>query len=343
MIRLVRPFAAALLIAAALLVPSCGKRVTLPLGPQPFVPPPTLTQANPLDGVRVPPEALGHRVVAVMIDNYPDARPQSGLRDADIVYEVEAEGGITRYMALYLDTTPGIIGPVRSARLYFVDLARPYNPYYAHAGENADVWAPLDDLKHSGFADVEQILGVQEAFWRDPSRYMPHNLYTSVARIRGAGPHYGWPDKLFEGKEFAFADMPAPADPPDVDLGMWMGYNARFHYDRGTYVRYVKGELQHDRDDMTPYRISDIIVTWMPARVIDSVGDLDMNVFGKFPAFVIRNGHTAKGFWVAPGPDNEPAVEDTNGHPIPLVPGQIYVEILPQGGTLTIGKNTWSH
>ena len=322
---------------------NCGKRFTLPFAPQTPAPAATPSEANPLNGVRVPPEALKHRVVAVMIDNYPDARPQSGLRDADVVYEVEAEGGITRYMALYLDTTPGIIGPVRSARLYFVDLARPYNPYYAHAGENADVWAPLDDLKHTGFADIEQILGVSEAFWRDDSRNMPHNLYTSVAGIRAAGPRYGWPDRSFEGGEFSFGNPPPPADPPDTNITMWMGYNVRFHFDRGTYLRYVKGELQHDRDDMTPYRVADVIITWVPARVIDSVGDLDMNVFGKFPALVMRNGRTAKGFWVAPGPDNEPAVEDEHGQPIHLVPGQIYIEILPQGGTVSIGKNTWSY
>jgi hypothetical protein len=278
-----------------------------------------------------------------MIDNYPDARPQSGLRDADVVYEVEAEGGITRYMALYLDMTPGIIGPVRSARTYFVDLARPYNPYFAHAGENNDVWAPLEDLRRTGFADVEQILGVSEAFWRDDTRFMPHNLYTSVAMIRAAGPNHSWPDRSFEGREFAFNHPPPAIDPPDTNIAMWMNYTVRYHFDHGTYLRYVRGELQHDRDDSTPYRVADVIITWIPARVTDAIGDLDMSVFGKFPALVMRNGHTASALWVAPGPDNEPAVEDGHGHPIQLVPGQIYIEILPQGGIVSIGKNTWSH
>ena len=165
-----------------------------------------------------------------------------------------------------------------------------------------------------------------------------------MARIRGAGPNHGWPDHLFEGRQFAFRGVPgAPADPPDVDINMWMNYNVRFHYAHGAYERYVAGELQHDRDDLTPYRVSDIIVTWIPARVVDAIGDLDMTVFGKFPALVIRNGHTAGALWVAPGPDNEPAVEDAHGHPIRLVAGQIYIEILPQGGSVTIGKNTWSY
>src|SRR4029077_11678317 len=107
-------------------------------------PKPKVLAVDPLDGVLVDPSSLRHRSSAVMIDNYPiDARPQSGLHDAEIVYEVEAEGGITRYMALYLASTPAKIGPVRSARTYFVDLARPYDSLFAHAAENDDVWEPL--------------------------------------------------------------------------------------------------------------------------------------------------------------------------------------------------------
>ena len=72
---------------------------------------------DPLNGTFVDPKSLRHRIAAVMIDNYPfDARPQSGLHDAEIVYEVEAEGGITRYLALYISPPPAKIGPVRSSR-----------------------------------------------------------------------------------------------------------------------------------------------------------------------------------------------------------------------------------
>jgi len=328
--------------AAALVVSGCARhRVVTPPPPSPTATP---FAVSPLDGMAVPPRSIRHRIDAVVVDNYPDARPQSGLRDADVVYEVEAEGGITRYLALFLERSPKIIGPVRSARLYIVDLARPYDPYFAHAGENDDVWGPLADLRSQGFADMEQILGVPEAFWRDDSRYMPHNLYTSIARMRAAGPQHGWPDRPFEGRQFAYAKAPpAAADPRDVTLTFWNDYHVSYHWVGGAYRRLVEGVVQHDREDATPYRVSDIVVTWMPAEVIDQLGDLRMTVYGKFPALAIRNGHTALGYWVGAGPDTLPALENGHGESIALAPGQIYIEIMPQGSSVSIGKNTWTH
>jgi hypothetical protein len=173
--------------ALVLAIAGCTRHQAPPTPPPSPVPTPTPKPlaVDPLNGVLVDPQSLNHRVAAVMIDNYPtDARPQSGLHDAEIVYEVEAEGGVTRYLALYLSAAPSKIGPVRSARTYFVELARPYDALYAHAGGNDDVWGPLKLLREGGFADMEEIVGTPEAFWRDSTREMPHNLYTSVAKLR---------------------------------------------------------------------------------------------------------------------------------------------------------------
>ena len=299
---------------------------------------------NPLNGLLVLPRSLSHRVAAVMIDNYPvDARPQSGLRLADIVYEVEAEGGITRYMALYLANMPDEIGPVRSARLYFVDLARPYDPFYAHAGENDDVWTPLRQLRAQGFADMEQILGTPEAFWREDSREMPHNLYTSIKRIRSTAKRYGFPDRPFNQRFFAFAKLPLARTAVDPSFVFWNGYTVQYHYARGIYTRVIDGVVQHDREDPRPYRVADVIATWIPAKVIDSVGDLDMQVYGTFPAVLLRGGKTIAGKWIEAGPTALPQLFDLSGRPLALVPGQIYIEILPQGGRLVSGKNVWSY
>src|SRR5579872_5334595 len=186
--RIYRFAAWAVMAALALGAASCAKHAapTAPSPPLTAVPTPTPVYSL-LNGVQIARGSDHHRIAAVMIDNYPyDARPQSGLHDADIVYEVEAEGGITRYMALFLEKTPAKIGPVRSARLYFVDLARPYDAYFAHAGETDDVWEPLKELRAGGFADMEEIQIAEEAFWRDDTREMPHNLYTSIARVRAS-------------------------------------------------------------------------------------------------------------------------------------------------------------
>jgi hypothetical protein len=303
---------------------------------------------SPLNGEIVPAASTKHRPIAVMVDNYPyQARPQSGLRQADVIYEVEAEGGITRYMALFLENAPPKIGPVRSARLYFVNLAQPYAPLFAHAGENDDVWEPLAELRADGFADMEEIVGVPEAFWRDDTREMPHNLYTSVARLRSAAPNHGWPDAPFGQSIFAFAKPWAPlADPvnaPGVTFHFWLNYTVHYLYDDGLYLRSIRGVIQHDLGDATPYRVADIVAVWIPARVMDSLGDLHMDVFGDFPAVAIRDGQAISCRWVQTDAASLPRVLTSDGQPVTMQPGQIYIEVLPQGGSVTVGKQTWTY
>jgi hypothetical protein len=298
---------------------------------------------DPLNGTLVDPQSLRHRIAAVMIDNYPyDARPQSGLRDAEIVYEVEAEGGITRYLALYLSPTPAKIGPVRSARTYFVNLIRPYNALFAHAGENDDVWEPLALLRADGFADMEQIVGTPEAFWRDSARDMPHNLYTSVAKLRAAAPNHGWPDAPYRQSGFAF-DHPGQPEVGAATVRFWMHYEVDYRRFGSAFERSISGEVQHDLDDPRPYQVADIVAIWIPAKVLDDLGDLAMTVYGEYPAFVIRADRTQSAHWIATGPDAPPQLIDDTGEPVPLARGQIYIEVLPQGGSVTVGKLTITH
>jgi hypothetical protein len=123
----------------------------------------------------------------------------------------------------------------------------------------------------------------------------------------------------------------------------WHGYAVRFHPAAGGYERIINGRVQHDRDDKTPYAVEDIIAVWIPAKVLDSVGDLQINVYGSFPAVLVRSGVAVTGTWVAPGPTTMPQLLDKNGEELLLAPGQIYIEVLPQGGTLKNGKNIWSY
>jgi hypothetical protein len=336
--------AAAAVILAALGLGGCAHRAAPVPTPTPTAAPTVPHVPSPLNGLAVLPKSIKHRVTAVMIDNYPyDARPQSGLRDADIVYEVEAEGGITRYMALFLENMPAKIGPVRSARLYFVDLARPYDPYFAHAGENDDVWEPLKELRAGGFADMEEILIAEEAFWRDDAREMPHNLYTSIARLRDSGPKHGWDDTQFKGPAFAFSPAVPQTAAPGVTLDFWLDYTVRFIYHDGAYVRSIGGVVQHDLDDATPYKVADVVAVWIPATVLDSLGDLSMSVYGDYPALLVRDGAVYEGTWSASGPSSLPRLMDANGADMALAPGQIYIEVLPQGGRVTVGKQSWQH
>ena len=97
-------------------------------------PPKPTTEAAKLTGLQVPFDVNKRPVVAVMIENSPDARPQSGLLDAGVVFEAVAEGGITRFLTLFQDTQPTYVGPVRSARPYYIRWMLGFDAAYAHAG-----------------------------------------------------------------------------------------------------------------------------------------------------------------------------------------------------------------
>ncbi|MDQ3238921.1 MAG: DUF3048 domain-containing protein, partial [bacterium] len=133
--------------------------------------------------------------VAVMIENHPESRPQSGLNSADVVYEAVAEGGITRFMALFLcEPSPQIVGPVRSARTYFLDWLQEYNPLYAHVGGantpgRADA---LGQIRQYGIKDLDQMgAGLEGGYYRDenriPSVALEHTMYLNIDKLREYG------------------------------------------------------------------------------------------------------------------------------------------------------------
>ena len=107
-----------------------------------------------------------------MIENSPDARPQSGIKQAGVVYEAIAEGGITRFLALYQEAKPGLIGPVRSVRMYYVDWAAPYNASIAHIGGSA---AALAEVRNGNYRDIDQFFN-SGSYWRAIAT--PRTMYT---------------------------------------------------------------------------------------------------------------------------------------------------------------------
>jgi hypothetical protein len=197
-------------------------------------------------------------------------------------------------------------------------------------------------LRADGFADMEEIVGTPEAFWRDPTRDMPHNLYTSVAKLRAAAPNHGWPDSAFGRVGFTF-DYLRPASVDAATVTFWMHYQVDYRRSGNVFERSISGEVQHDRDDPRPYQIADFVAIWIPARVLDDLGDLSMPVYGEYPAFVVRPDRTEAARWIATGPDTLPQLVDDSGNAVALARGQLYVEVLPQGGSVTVGKRTISH
>jgi hypothetical protein len=131
------------------------------------------TVASPLSGVQVSPDLAKRPVTGIMIENSPDARPQSGLQDAGVVYEAIAEGGITRFLALFQDSRPQYIGPVRSLRPYYIDFGWPYQAAIAHVGGSPDA---LTQIRSGSYRDLDQFFN-SGTYSRINSRVAPHNVY----------------------------------------------------------------------------------------------------------------------------------------------------------------------
>jgi len=138
--------------------------------------------AAPLTGLPVDKSLAGRTALGVIIENHPDARPQSGYNEADLVYETLAEGGITRTLAIYQSKDSKEIGPVRSARTYFVDWLSEVGGIFAHVGGNADA---LDMITQLNFPDLNQF-AYGNYYRRSTDRYAPHNVYTSSEKLYSA-------------------------------------------------------------------------------------------------------------------------------------------------------------
>ena len=138
----------------------------------------TLLYTHPLTGESTTEKSI-HRPISVMVNNHPQARPQYGLEQADIVYEFLAEGGVTRFLAVYQSEMPEKFGPVRSARPYFVELAKGFDSLYIFHG-----WSPdAKELIQSGYIDSLNGLSYDGTLFKRHHSESPHNSYITYENI----------------------------------------------------------------------------------------------------------------------------------------------------------------
>jgi hypothetical protein len=127
-------------------------------------------------------EVAEKRPLGVIIENHGDARPQSGLNNADLIYETVAEGGITRFLAIFHSTPASEIGPVRSARDYFAELANEWGVLFAHVGGSDEVLAQLAQKQYKNIDSLNEFF-FGKYFRRVKTRAAPHNTYTSHSEL----------------------------------------------------------------------------------------------------------------------------------------------------------------
>ncbi|MFH1207923.1 MAG: DUF3048 domain-containing protein [Patescibacteria group bacterium] len=284
-----------------------------------------------LDGVYVPTGQENIYPVAVMIENLTSSRPPSGLAQANVVYEALAEGGITRFMAVFAQPLIGVpeIGPVRSARSYYVDWALEYQALYVHVGGSPQA---LAQIKADDVLDFSQFYHAP-FFWRDSKRSAPHNLYTSGEKMGLAlhdqktpatGQYTGWKFK----DDASSSALPTGEKSISIDFSSF-NYKVEYKYDRtaNDYVRYLAGQPHQDKNEVT-LRAKNVIVQKVKTQLIDQER-LGMATVASGEAIIFRDGQTLIGTWDRKTKTDRTRFYDQAGAEVELNAGQIWVEVVP--------------
>lgn len=293
------------------------------------VPPPKLYYSL-LTGEKVADEAaLTKPTTAIMIENSPDARPQSGLKDAEIVYEAVAEGGITRFLALYQQHQPEVIGPVRSLRMYYVDWLTPYNASVAHVGGSYNA---LKVVRGGGYRDIDQFFNA--AYYRRASeRYAPHNVYTSFSKLNQLNAAKGYVSSQpipFERGD----DTDAVQDATSVNLDISGAlYNSSYTYDPATklYDRSQAGAPHLDREAGQIQAKVVIALKVNMERVFEDGYRESITTTGTGDAVIFQNGHAITAVWHKESREGQLSFTDASGQAIKLARGTTWISAIPNG------------
>lgn len=286
-----------------------------------------------LDGVCVELEKdINPKLVAVMIENNLEAWPLSGLAEASIVYEAPVEGNIPRFMAIYtLDEKVDQVGPVRSARPYYLDWVSEYgNTMYVHVGGSPDALDLIDQYNLFGLNEFYR----GWYFWRSSSRSAPHNTYTSADLWTKAYEKYfeyydeedydGWVfDKIEKCTEDCISEI-------DIPIAPFNSYHAVWQFNTSTqkYIRY-QGNKQMFEMDGKEIMADTVVVQIVKAKVIDEIGRKEIETIGSGQVVVFRNGKVFEGTWEKASRKDRTRFYDDAGEIITLEAGKIWVEVLP--------------
>lgn len=272
---------------------------------------------------------------AVLIDNHADSRPPSGLEAAEIVYEAPVEGGITRFLAVYeRGNEVAEIGPVRSARAYYLDWIAELGPsLFLHVGGSPESLARIRNDATLRESDADGIGWAGVAYWRDKKRFMPHNAYTSSALVEDLFGERGGDERRMDAWLMAAA-------PSESELGAGRGAAIPFHgtayrpewrYERAenAYVRHHRGTPELTRDGKR-LLAQNVAVMFTDVSTIDAVGRKRIRTTGEGEGIVFRNGEMLLATWRNEAYGAPVLFFDEAGNEIAFTQGNVWIEVVPK-------------
>jgi hypothetical protein len=267
--------------------------------------------------------------LAVKIENTPEARPQTGLDLADVVYEEVVDGGITRFWAVFNSTAAETVGPIRSVRAMDPGIVAPLHGVVAFSGGTSGNVALV---RATPTVAVDEN-NAGDAFFREPTRSSPHNLYGSTALLWGFGGQPVPPAALFTYLDDGAAFVGEPM--LSFHVNFEQGYDVTYVWDgiAGAWKRFQRTDEPFMAAGIPEVHVAPTNVI---VQFVQYSGAGEGNLFGTGEAWVFSNGQLIRGTWSRLYPEAPTFFADALGNPILLTPGRTWVELFPVGQTVDL-------
>ena len=282
------------------------------------------------------------RPFAVMIDNHKDAWPQAGLQKAYMVYEIVVEGGETRLMALFKGADVDKIGPVRSARHYFIDYAMENDAIYVHFGQSPQA---ASDIKKYSINDINGISEDGSTFWRVKDKTAPHNAVTSMANLKKSAESKKFKTTSTEKSVLNYVtdevNLEDGESAETITIPHSQLQTVKYEYDseNKVYKRYARGVAQKDWDTKDAITIKNLIITYCDNYTLTDTENKvrqGLKNIGTFDGYYITNGKAIKIKCIKEARDSKTIYQDLQGNVIKVNDGNTFVNICPTDAKVTI-------
>lgn len=311
---------------------------------------PTATAApytNPLSGEPMDTDISAQRPWAIMINNLDKALPQCGVSQAEIIYEVPAEGGVTRMMAIFTDISDvEKIGSLRSIRPYYADIGLSYDAIVVHAGGSEESYSELSSYKVD---HLDGVLGsyAEGTFYRDPSRMtygLEHSMFAKGAKLVEAAKKEGFSAQHEGGSydyKLTFSETAADqcAEKAEYVKITFNGYKSTsFTYDASTglYTAYEYGVNYTDDNTKQNMTFKNLLVLTASISVVDDVGRLSVKLTGGGSGYFICGGKYTQITWQRDSNTEAFSYFTQDGKPLNLGVGTTYIGIMAKSGATVV-------